>query len=382
MGGRDHFCQTSSSLNNLLNTLFSYKRGEKSGLDSMRLIDEAQGHLHKTFRSIHVGGTNGKGSVCHKIAAALKIAGYKVGLYTSPHLFSFSERIRVNGKEISEEAILRLLPQVMRLHPKASFFDYTTALAFAYFAEEKVDYAVIEVGIGGRFDSTNVITPVLSIITSIDYDHTHLLGSTLEEIVHEKAGIIKPNIPYVLARSVPILEGFRAEAGKTDFYDDENSFTAKLGLEMLNISPAAIEEGILMRPPCRFEIFHDKIVLDVAHNPDAIKKLIKAAKHHFPHKKFHFIVGFSKDKDAASCLLQLNLAGKITCVGGFHPRLWRAEELGEIAKSFGIEVKLSEKILLDATDPNEIVIICGSFYLMSAARECLEVFNKRHSIFL
>lgn len=337
----------------------------------MRAIDKAQGYLHQNFRSIHVGGTNGKGSVCHKIASALQIAGYKVGLYTSPHLFSFAERIQVGGKKISEEAILRLLPPIMDLHPKASFFDYTTALAFAYFAEENIDYAVIEVGIGGRFDSTNVIEPIFAIITSVSLDHTHLLGSTLEEIVYEKAGILKAGVPYVLGPNVPFLEGIRAEAKSSDFYDEENRAIAKLALEHLGVPHFAIERGILARPPCRFEIFHEKFVLDVAHNPDAIQKLIRAAKIHFPQKKLHFIAGFSRDKDAASCLLQLNLAGTITCVGGFHPRLYEAKELANLAASLKISVNISEEISLQSKDPDEIVIICGSFYVMKPARQSI-----------
>lgn len=337
----------------------------------MQELDLKQKHLHRQFRSIHVGGTNGKGSVCHKISAALEKAGYKVGLYTSPHLFCFRERIRINGIPISESATLRLLPPIMNI-AKASFFDYTTALAFAYFAEEKVDYAVIEVGIGGRFDSTNVIEPILSVITSIDYDHMHLLGSSLEEIAYEKAGIIKENIPYVLGPAVPLLKGPRASIAKTQFYDEENGSTARLALEMLGIPAAAIEYGVSARPPCRFEIFYDRFVLDVAHNPDGLRKLISAAHLHFPKKPLHFLVGFSEDKDVESCLSLLKEAGRITCISGENPRLLSAGELQKIAYSLGIRASKQEGIHLDQIDPEEICIICGSFYLMALAKKSIE----------
>ncbi len=336
----------------------------------MRQIDRAQNHLHRHFRSIHVAGTNGKGSVCHKIAAALQAEGYRVGLYTSPHLVSFCERILVNGHMISEEDVLRLLPPIMDLGA-GSFFDYATALAFAYFAEQKIDLAVIETGIGGRFDSTNVIHPILSIITSVDYDHMHLLGKTLQEIVYEKAGIIKPNVPYLLGPKVPFLEGPRASSCTSGFYDEENSLIAKKALEMLGVSPSSISAGVATRPPCRFEVVHEKFILDVAHNPDAIAKLIAALRLHFPSKKFHFFAGFSLDKDAASCLRLLAQAGSITCLGGDHPRLFTADELSLLADSLGISASKSERFRCADIDA-DLCIICGSFYLMAEARQSIE----------
>jgi folylpolyglutamate synthase/dihydrofolate synthase len=368
MGQRDDIYQT-SSLNDLLNFLFSFKRAEKSGLEAMRSLDEKLKQPHHRFRSIHVAGTNGKGSVCHKIAAALQAEGFKVGLYTSPHLNSFCERIRVDGQMIPEEAVLRLLPPIMDLG-EGSFFDYTTALAFTYFAEQKAQIAAIETGIGGRFDSTNVITPILSIITSVDYDHMHLLGNTLQEIVHEKAGIIKPGVPYLLGPQVPFLEGERAPSSQTGFYDEENSLIAKKALEMLNISKTSIESGIATRPPCRFEVVHEKFLLDVAHNPDGIVKLIQALHLHFPRKKLHFFVNFSVDKDAASCLRLLSEAGSITCVGGENPRLFTADQLADLALSLGIKVFKKESFCFDGLD-DDLFIVCGSFYLMAEARQAI-----------
>ncbi|MDP1607901.1 MAG: Mur ligase family protein [Chlamydiales bacterium] len=368
MGRRIDICQTSRSFDELVDFIFSFKRAEKSGLEAMRCLDEAQGYLHRQFRSIHVTGTNGKGSVCHKMALALQKEGLKVGLYTSPHIVSFCERIRINGEMIPKEAVERLLPLILSMG-LGSFFDYTTALAFAYFAQEQIDIAVIEVGIGGRFDSTNVICPILSVITTIDYDHMHLLGNTLEEIAYEKAGIIKPGVPYLLGPRVPFLEGPRAPAAQSEFYDEENSLIAKKALEMLNVSTSSIKEGITSRPSCRFEVISESFVLDVAHNPDAIAKLITAAHLHFPNKKLHFMAGFSADKDVASCLQQLSQAGTVTCVGGAHPRLLSAEQLVNLANQLSLSVSSMPRIKVSSV--NDVLIICGSFYLMAEARQSI-----------
>ena len=177
----------------------------KEGLSNTHALDEHFGHPHRQFKTIHVAGTNGKGSCSHTLAAILQSAGYKVGLYTSPHLVDFRERIRVNGQCISKEYVVEFVEQERSffepLHP--SFFELTTAMAFKYFAEQKVDIAVIEVGLGGRLDCTNIITPVLSIITNISFDHTQFLGNTLAKIAGEKAGIIKKNVPVVIGETTP-----------------------------------------------------------------------------------------------------------------------------------------------------------------------------------
>lgn len=175
----------------------------KEGLSNTHALDEHFGHPHKAYRTIHVAGTNGKGSCSHTIAAILQSAGYKVGLYTSPHLVDFRERIRVNGEMISEERVIDFVEKERTffepLYP--SFFELTTALALLYFKEQKVDVAVIEVGLGGRLDCTNIISPDLSVITNISFDHTQFLGSTLPAIATEKAGIIKPNTPVVIGET-------------------------------------------------------------------------------------------------------------------------------------------------------------------------------------
>ncbi len=177
----------------------------KEGLYNTKVLDEHFAHPHLSFKTIHVAGTNGKGSCSHTIASVLQEAGYKVGLYTSPHLVDFRERIRVNGKPISEQYVIDFVEHERAffepLHP--SFFELTTAMAFKFFADEKVDVAVIEVGLGGRLDCTNIITPDVSIITNISFDHVQFLGDTLAKIAGEKAGIIKPNIPVVIGETTP-----------------------------------------------------------------------------------------------------------------------------------------------------------------------------------
>jgi dihydrofolate synthase/folylpolyglutamate synthase len=179
--------------------------GYKEGLDNSLALDEHFGHPHKKFLTIHVAGTNGKGSCSHTLSAILQRCGYKVGLYTSPHLVDFSERIRVNGQTIPEDYVVNFVEQeksfIESLQP--SFFEVTTAMAFKYFADKNVDIAVIEVGLGGRLDCTNIITPILSVITNIGMDHTQFLGSSLEQIAFEKAGIIKPGVPVVIGETTP-----------------------------------------------------------------------------------------------------------------------------------------------------------------------------------
>ena len=180
----------------------------KEGLSNTLALDEHFGHPHRSYRTIHVGGTNGKGSVCHTLAAILQAQGYRVGLYTSPHLVDFRERIRVNGKMISKKRVVEFVEDLKasllegRLEGGYSFFELATALAFKYFEEQKVDFAVIEVGLGGRLDCTNIITPILSVITNISFDHVQFLGDTLPKIASEKAGIIKPGIPVCIGENI------------------------------------------------------------------------------------------------------------------------------------------------------------------------------------
>ena len=201
--------------------------GYKPGLETMKALDEHYGSPHTQFRIIHVAGTNGKGSVSHTLSAMLQVCGYKVGLYTSPHLLDFNERIRVNGVPVSEEFVVNFVERDKDFfeQQKATFFEITTAMAFKYFSECHVDIAVVEVGLGGRLDSTNIVTPALSVITNISLDHTQMLGSSLEQIAMEKAGIIKPNTPVVIGEALPetrpIFEALAAEADAPCFFAED-----------------------------------------------------------------------------------------------------------------------------------------------------------------
>ena len=202
--------------------------GYKEGLETTMALDEHFGHPHKNFRSIHIAGTNGKGSVSHTIAALLQICGYRVGLYTSPHLVDFRERIRVNGTTIPEDYVVNFVEKEKAfLEPqKPSFFEITTAMAFKYFSDMNVDIAVVEVGLGGRLDCTNIITPILSVITNISLDHTKLLGGTLEQIAMEKGGIIKPGVPVVIGEATPetrmVFDALAQEVDAPITYAEDN----------------------------------------------------------------------------------------------------------------------------------------------------------------
>lgn len=181
------------------------KNGYKPGLETMLKLDEHYDMPHQNFKSIHIAGTNGKGSVSHTLASFLQVCGYRVGLYTSPHLLDFSERIRINGMPIDENYVVNFVEEDQELFKSlgATFFEITTIMAFKYFSDNDVDIAIIEVGLGGRLDSTNIITPILSIITNISLDHTQLLGNSVEMIALEKGGIIKPEVPVVIGETQP-----------------------------------------------------------------------------------------------------------------------------------------------------------------------------------
>ena len=197
----------------------------KDGLSNTYLLDRHFNHPHRNYKTIHVAGTNGKGSCSHTIAAYLQCRGYKVGLYTSPHLIDFRERIRVNGRQIDEQSVIDFVEEIQATYGKDieknrlgfSFFELATAMAFKHFSDERVDFAVIEVGLGGRLDCTNIISPILSIITNISFDHTQFLGNTLEKIAAEKAGIIKKNTPVVIGETLPETKSvFQKKAKEMD----------------------------------------------------------------------------------------------------------------------------------------------------------------------
>lgn len=212
--------------------------GYKEGLSNTHALDEHFGHPHQQFATIHVGGTNGKGSVSHTLAAILQQCGYTVGLYTSPHLVDFRERIRINGEMIPEEYVVDFVEKERSFFEplSPSFFEVTTAMAFKYFADKKIDIAVIEVGLGGRLDCTNIITPLVSVITNISFDHTQFLGDTLAKIASEKAGIIKRGVPVVIGETHeetrPVFEAKATEEGSNIVFADDKP-------EIKNATPIA-----------------------------------------------------------------------------------------------------------------------------------------------
>lgn len=292
------------------------------------------GNPHTQFKSIHIAGTNGKGSTAHMLTSVIQEAGYKVGLYTSPHLKHFRERIKVNGKMIAEQEVVDFVKENKAIFEEMelSFFEFTVAMAFDYFAKEKVDIAIIETGLGGRLDSTNIIKPELSIITNIGFDHTHLLGDTLQEIATEKAGIIKKNTPIIIGRKQKetntIFQNIAKEKNahlvysepkqnyRTDLqgeYQKENINTTITALEQLQeqgwaINSSNIEQGLLNivantellgRWQTLSKIPH--VICDTGHNEDGIKKITKQLSTTL-YKNLHIVFGTVNDKNLASIL--------------------------------------------------------------------------------
>ena len=303
----------------------------KEGLSNSLALDEHFNHPHTKFKTIHVAGTNGKGSCSHTIAAILQAEGYRVGLFTSPHLVDFRERIKVNGDCISQEYVMDFVENERSffepLHP--SFFELTTAMAFKYFADSLVDIAVIEVGLGGRLDCTNIITPILSVITNISFDHTQFLGDTLEKIAMEKAGIIKRNIPIVIGETTPETRNVFIQKAKEMnapiFFAEEynNPIANELDFELkgsyqlknkqtilcavshlpLSISPSSIKEGLshvveLTGLMGRWQTIRERptVICDTGHNVGGWQYLSQQIKSQ-PCKNLHIVFGMVDDKD-------------------------------------------------------------------------------------
>jgi len=359
---------------------------EKRDLSTMCCFDEWQGHLHRRFASIHIAGTNGKGSVALKIASALQSAGRRVGLFTSPHISSYRERIQVNGSLIDEEFVQNFLPKLFTFVDQKkmtpSFFELLTVLAFEFFSQQKIDVAVLETGLGGQFDATNIVSPKLSIITSIDYDHCDILGFTLTEIAQAKAGIIKEGIPVVVgprAHLSPIIDAARGLAifapPGDGFYDHENNAIARAALEFLNVPEPAIATGLWRRPSCRFEhIDSHPVILDVAHNPDGFAHLKRALELNYPGERFHFVLAMGKERDAAKCVRELgDLPIRTACVSNGQPRLASASELQRQLLLSGINHAFIVDSFAEAFRFPEPIIVCGSFYIMSDVRRLLGI---------
>lgn len=353
----------------LIKRLFSINlhRGIKLGLEKMEAACNNLGHPETQFKSIHIAGTNGKGSVSTKIAKSLT----NTGLFTSPHIASFRERIQIDSNLISEEEVIELLPPLFE--EDLTFFEMTTLLAFIYFAQKKVDWAAVEVGLGGRLDATNVITPELSIITSISLEHTEILGTDIDSIAREKGGIIKPNIPVVVGpRCPPILEAIAKSKnapyikveGNFNNYDEENSAIAKAALDFLKLPTY----GISCRPRCRFEKIGNYI-LDVAHNPDGMRALTQMLTLHYPGQTFDFIVGLSKSKDIDTCLKILTpFSKRFIFVEAENGRGLSAQELSQKVKN-AIPSTLPDAIKITP----HLTIITGTFFIMHQALKQLGI---------
>ncbi len=357
------------------------------------------------FKSIHVGGTNGKGSTSHMLSSILQESGYKVGLYTSPHLVDFRERIRINGEMISKESVEYFMNQNLNFFDgnNFSFFEMTVGLAFSYFNNQNVDIAIIEVGMGGRLDSTNIINPILSIITNISIDHTKFLGNNITKIAHEKAGIIKPGIPVVIGETqeeikdifietarensteISFADNFKTKEYDCDLkgeYQTKNISTVKHAITKIQsmgykINDSNIEKGLsnvvkntsLMG---RWQVIQTNplVVCDTGHNEAALKELV-AQIISMNHSKYHFILGFSNDKNIQKIS---NIFPKNGSYYFVKPNVGRGMDADEVKKifslnkRFGDSFKSSKEALSEAcknAKQNDFVFIGGSTFVVS-----------------
>lgn len=396
----------------------------KEGLENTLALDEHFNHPHTHFLSIHIAGTNGKGSCSHSLAAILQAEGYKVGLYTSPHLVDFRERIKVNGKMIPEQYVIDFVRNERSffesLHP--SFFELTTALAFKYFAEQKVDIAIIEVGLGGRLDCTNIITPILSVITNISLDHTQFLGNSLAEIAGEKAGIIKQGVPTIIGEAVPETRVvFQSKAQKKDSvitfaedipallsshilpnggikyqtrffgdiegelggtYQEKNTntvLTAAMYLYnkgiikdvtsiSLGLSNVCETTGLMGRWQKLKE--HPLVICDTGHNAGGWKYLSQQIKQQ-PCKHRRIIFGMVDDKDLHTVMRMLPKEATFYWTQPSTKRAFPVKKIAEEAKEYGLDEKCYETVkdaymtaLKDAGE-EDFIFIGGSSYIVA-----------------
>lgn len=411
------------------------KDAYKEGLDNTIILDNHFNNPHKKFRTIHIAGTNGKGSCSHTIAAILQSAGYKTGLYTSPHLIDFSERIKVNGEPVEKEFVIDFVKQnkdfFEPLHP--SFFELTTAMAFLYFAEKKVDVAVIEVGLGGRLDCTNIITPDLSIITNISFDHTQFLGNTLKDIAKEKAGIIKEKKPVIIGEYTPetktvfedkakstnsdiifaednkLINGYKqTENGlllyKSDkikdlygelngLYQVKNTNTILNAVYKLiglgyNIDETNIKNGF--RNVChltglmgRWQKLEENptIICDTGHNIGGMKYIVEQLSR-MKYDKLHIIIGMVNDKDISGVISLLPKNAKYYFTQASVKRALPAEQVKEIANNYGLKgeayssVEKALTIAKNNAKENDLIFIGGSTFIVAD----LIVLYKSHKL--
>ena len=403
----------------------------KDNLDNTIRLDEMFDHPHRSFKTIHVAGTNGKGSVSHMLASILQEAGYKTGLYTSPHLKDFRERIRVNGEMITEEAVVRFTNlfqaknELEMIEP--SFFELTVSMAFDYFRSMNVDVAVIEVGLGGRLDSTNIITPEISVITNISFDHMALLGDTLPKIAAEKAGIIKKDVPVVVGETAPetriVFEQFAEKVQARLAFADQEYLTdysmltvdgkqslnirkndqliySDLKLDLLgiyqrhnvptvlkvidllnekgwNLSESIIRKGLLNVIQNtgllgRWQIIgHNPLVVcDTGHNQAGIKLVVEQI-NQTAWKALHIVIGMVSDKDQDKVLSLLPTNAKYYFTKASIPRAAEPEVLAVKAERFGLSgdcyptVRQALSVALANAGENDLVFVGGSTFVVA-----------------
>jgi dihydrofolate synthase/folylpolyglutamate synthase len=385
------------------------KQGYKTGLENTYLLDARFDFPHRKYRTIHIGGTNGKGSTSHLLAAVLQSAGYKVGLYTSPHLKDFRERIRINGKMISKLRIINFIKENEQLIKEISpsFFEITTSLAFQYFAEKNVDIAIVEVGLGGRLDCTNIISPMISVITNISLDHTDILGDSLEKIATEKAGIIKPNTPVIIGETQKETEKIFTEKAKTEnaeiifadkkyssavlpvcqlkgIYQQKNIKTLLAAVDELKksglkISKSALKKGLenvveLTGLTGRWQIIgkNPVIVCDTGHNEGGISLVVEQLKQQ-KYNGLHIVFGMVADKKINKVLSLLPKNAVYYFTKAKIPRALDEKLLSEQAGQYGLvgntypSVKRAVKAAKKAASKDGFIYIGGSTFIVAEA---------------
>lgn len=380
----------------------------KEGLDNTLTLDAHFGHPHHSFRTIHVAGTNGKGSVSHTLAAVLQSAGYKTGLYTSPHLVDFRERIRINGTPISKDYVVSFVEHERSFFEPLcpSFFELATAMAFKYFVDEQVDVAVIEVGLGGRLDCTNIITPDLSIITNISFDHVQFLGNTLAKIAVEKAGIIKKGIPVVIGETTPETKPvfmakatevgapiyFAEENNREDYpgveyelkgiYQEKNKRTLFTALPLLkeagyHIDEENVREGFahvveLTGLMGRWQKLHDHptLVCDTGHNVGGITYVVEQLRQQSCNQ-LRIVIGMVNDKDISGVLALLPKEAIYYFTKASVNRALPAKQLLHLATEAGLKgkayasVKNAVKAAMKESLPEDFIFVGGSNFIVA-----------------
>jgi len=374
----------------------------KLGLERVQQLLDKIGNPEKKLRFIHVAGTNGKGSVCSMIFYALKKAGYKTGLYTSPHLKKFNERIRINNKEITDKEIVEYFLKVKPCMTSQSFFEITTTMALLYFKEHNVDFVVLEVGLGGRLDATNAVTPLVSVITNIELEHTEFLGKTIGKIALEKAGIIKNGIPVITGaksialkaikkiakeRNAPLFLVKKYPDVKFDYlngaFQQQNKDIALTAIGVLQksnsikINKNQIINGIKKtRWKGRMEFISRNVLADCAHNPagfEALKKELLILKKQKNIENFIFVVGIQNDKEIATMLKVISpLISTIIFTKSRHEKATKPENLLKIFNKINKKIKTKiinnpKKALVYArkiANKNDLIVVAGSIYMV------------------